>query len=465
MVFGSQVAMPIIVLNMGGEMIYILNQRLQAQNIPADKGKKVLADVIRTMYTEVFLDELFKPQEVYTRASTKQIFDKLAHSSVMRLNKTSMDKLYDLMTMGVKYQLLSCKSPHQYLQLTLNHLDALIDMVHSEGVTDLIHIATDRMISMYSNMSNGNWQLLEQTLMDFFQDKKIKVSLFLQKDFQTLSGSFVLDNKGRLPYGTELPGQIRCYEDNKVVYTRTYPHELADNCFVANQILEPTWRIGFNMYSNVDEVERHQPIGDALHIESPTKGRPTVVDRLSIEQASLHQASKAFVSNHISSSPLLSSHPEGGGKDASRHAVATGGVPNDFTPADAKPPKHLSSTTKSSAKAGLSLLSDLLGIHDNTKDGPSKDNDDKLFRINLFPNEAFLKTDDGDDPDSYSCKGGDDCSSGYITIDIDASDTAGAKSVSSYMSDLHLNWEDSRADAKDGAVDDDDLLALMDSAK
>ena len=34
----------------------------------------------------------------------KTMFDKLAHASIMRLNSNSMDKLYDLMTMAVKYQ-------------------------------------------------------------------------------------------------------------------------------------------------------------------------------------------------------------------------------------------------------------------------------------------------------------------------------------------------------------------------
>ncbi len=33
-------AMPILITNMGGEMIYILEQRLQAQAIGNDKGKK-----------------------------------------------------------------------------------------------------------------------------------------------------------------------------------------------------------------------------------------------------------------------------------------------------------------------------------------------------------------------------------------------------------------------------------------
>lgn len=46
---GSLLAMPIIVLNMGGEMVYILSQRLQAQNVADEKARKVLEDVVRTM--------------------------------------------------------------------------------------------------------------------------------------------------------------------------------------------------------------------------------------------------------------------------------------------------------------------------------------------------------------------------------------------------------------------------------
>lgn len=37
---GSLLAMPMLVINMGGEMVYILEQRLRAQNIPTDKSRK-----------------------------------------------------------------------------------------------------------------------------------------------------------------------------------------------------------------------------------------------------------------------------------------------------------------------------------------------------------------------------------------------------------------------------------------
>lgn len=112
MVSGSLLAMPMIVINMGAEMVYILDQRLRAQSITDEKSRKgqccrtfavgdcsfyaVLTDVIRTMYNTKFIDELFKPQEAYSNKSTRQVFDKLAHSSIMRLNTSSMDKVSDL---------------------------------------------------------------------------------------------------------------------------------------------------------------------------------------------------------------------------------------------------------------------------------------------------------------------------------------------------------------------------------
>ena len=90
---GFLIVMPIIVLNMGAEMIYVLEQRLGAQGVKNDKAKKVLCDVLRTMVSKSFINELFRPQEMYTTSSTRQIFNKLAHSSIMRINEQSMDKL------------------------------------------------------------------------------------------------------------------------------------------------------------------------------------------------------------------------------------------------------------------------------------------------------------------------------------------------------------------------------------
>lgn len=37
---GHLLAMPVLVVNLGMEMIYVLEQRLRAQCIPADKGRR-----------------------------------------------------------------------------------------------------------------------------------------------------------------------------------------------------------------------------------------------------------------------------------------------------------------------------------------------------------------------------------------------------------------------------------------
>ena len=96
--------LPFIILVLGGEMIYILDQRLRSQDVPKDKSIKVLSDIVRSMLSSNFVNELFRPQNMYSMTSCKQIFQKLAHSSIMKLNETSMSKLFDLMLMGMKYQ-------------------------------------------------------------------------------------------------------------------------------------------------------------------------------------------------------------------------------------------------------------------------------------------------------------------------------------------------------------------------
>ena len=46
-------------------MLYILDQRLQAQKISSEKCAKVINDIIRTMIASSFVEELFKHQVNY----------------------------------------------------------------------------------------------------------------------------------------------------------------------------------------------------------------------------------------------------------------------------------------------------------------------------------------------------------------------------------------------------------------
>ena len=143
-------AMPMVIVNLGAEMVYILDQRLKAQCIAEDKSRQVLNDVVRTWFDNKFVEALFKPQQLYSLAATREVFERLAHSSIMRLNSSryadiatcifainlianaslacSMEKLFDLMVMGFKYQVLACQHAQDVLQVTSAHHSVFIDL-------------------------------------------------------------------------------------------------------------------------------------------------------------------------------------------------------------------------------------------------------------------------------------------------------------------------------------------------
>lgn len=177
---------------MGVEMVYILEQRLRAQNIAVEKGRKVLSDVLKTCLASKFIGELFKPQETYNNRATRTVFDKLAHSSIMRLNKSSMDKLYDLMSMGFKYQMLRCTHPSHLLQVTLNHLEAARGISDNAAVQDQVDAVHRLVIDTYSGLTQGEWWAVKHALNRFFQDRRVKVSLFLQDGVQHSDATLVL---------------------------------------------------------------------------------------------------------------------------------------------------------------------------------------------------------------------------------------------------------------------------------
>ena len=60
----SNMAMPLLITNLGVEMIYVLCSRLKAQNIPTDKSSKVINDVVISLFDKKFMTEIRKKQQV-----------------------------------------------------------------------------------------------------------------------------------------------------------------------------------------------------------------------------------------------------------------------------------------------------------------------------------------------------------------------------------------------------------------
>eukprot|EP00698_Gefionella_okellyi_P023009 TRINITY_DN7728_c0_g2_i1.p1 TRINITY_DN7728_c0_g2~~TRINITY_DN7728_c0_g2_i1.p1 ORF type:complete len:347 (-),score=79.16 TRINITY_DN7728_c0_g2_i1:19-1059(-) len=159
-----------------------------------------------------FLEEVFRPQDAFSNTSMRGIFNRLAHSSIMRLSVASMDKLYDLMTMGVKYQSVTLSYPAELLTITMNHINYLKALTEKNtSVRLMVEDAENRIQKMYGSLTMAQFQGLRTAIALFFQDRRVKVSLFLQDGIQHNDGELALTPGGWIPPYSHLPGTVRIF--------------------------------------------------------------------------------------------------------------------------------------------------------------------------------------------------------------------------------------------------------------
>lgn len=242
-------------------MLYILDQRLRAQSIPDEKARKVMHDIVGTMFNKRFMEELFKPQDTYSKKAMRTVFDRLAHASIMRLNSASMDKLYDLMTMAFKYQVSLCLRPTDVLLVTYNHMDAIRSFAcDNPAISNQVENVYKLLYGTYAHLSIGQFQIIRQTLLSFFQDMHIRVSIFLKDKVQSANGKFVLTNDGAVPWDTEVPGAIRYFSDDGQVSRTSHfvtgcRHQLPDKPGSFELLGDRVIKLGTNMYIASRPVE------------------------------------------------------------------------------------------------------------------------------------------------------------------------------------------------------------------
>eukprot|EP00035_Acanthoeca_spectabilis_P031933 m.16381 g.16381 ORF g.16381 m.16381 type:complete len:455 (-) comp5042_c0_seq1:103-1467(-) len=230
----SERCMPLIVLNLGAEMIYVLHQRLTAQRVaPPDVGR-IIRTMVDTLTHPEFLGQLSKPQEVYGWAPTIAVFERLCMASSISLNEESFSKLYDMMIMAFKHQVINSTCPSYLFSATLNHLRGMRDLVvsvDSEGETVGHLQAAERLVAReYGALSQGEWLLIRQTLLAFVQTQRSKIAVLMSKGCQNREGWITVPPGGPVPVGSAVPGLITEFHPGSPTQTRffNYGHPCAD---------------------------------------------------------------------------------------------------------------------------------------------------------------------------------------------------------------------------------------------
>ncbi|XP_013200899.2 protein OSCP1 [Amyelois transitella] len=187
----SHFSTPFIVVNLGCEMLYVIDQRLKAQNIGSDKSERVLMDIATVLLHPKLLDELFIPQPVATHVVTKQLLQDISATSIMKLDEYSMTKLWDLMTMIFKWQL-SVATKQNIFDITRRHLKSIARLLPHYFPKCFIEQTMRRFENIEQRFTDADYKCLSNTLILWFSEYHTKISVLLRLGLQNKDGTFSL---------------------------------------------------------------------------------------------------------------------------------------------------------------------------------------------------------------------------------------------------------------------------------
>jgi len=118
----------------------------------------VLDDVTAALLNPKILSPIFEESPMIGVSQLRATLESVALSSIMKLDKSSMDKLFDLMIMMVKYQLRAATGPREVILITLNHIDAMRDMVSDVNAQKYVSMVHQMIVNVsairYNQFSN-----------------------------------------------------------------------------------------------------------------------------------------------------------------------------------------------------------------------------------------------------------------------------------------------------------------------
>ncbi|XP_033174295.1 protein OSCP1-like isoform X2 [Bombus impatiens] len=150
----------------------------------------MLDEVTAALLNPKMLSSVFEEKSLTKISLLRPTLECVVLSSIMKLDKSSMNKLFDLMIMMVKYQLTAATGPVEIVLLTLNHTDAMRDMVSNPNAQQCIGLVHQMVIDFYGTLTFEEvWNARNDCLKEL-EYYSVKVSILLRLGLQNDDGSF-----------------------------------------------------------------------------------------------------------------------------------------------------------------------------------------------------------------------------------------------------------------------------------
>jgi hypothetical protein len=394
-------SMPIIINCLGGEMIYILCSRLKAQKINTEKSTRVIKDIGNVLFNKKFQTELYIHKKPYFHQEIKSIFESFVHASIMRLNTTSMNKLFELMLMTLKLQILRTRYPEEIYQITLNHYLGLIEILHSienedNSLLERIKEEMEIFQKTYSKLSSYDYIILKSVILRFLQGKNVKVSIFIQDFLQDSNSIIYIPMNEESPPFVEKLGIIKNIDNGKEYFFELKLNDCYKGNNNNNRMANFNTEFGKNMYK-----------AEKLKLIGRNKNQKNNNNEIKSENENTYNviSNKDNEKKKIQNSVFGNSYQENELSDEQKKLISQG------------------------KKKDLNLFASMF---------TSQSNDDELFQFDLFGINDETKADEGKNEEDF--------------INIERSNNN--NNIKNKMNEI-FNLDDAKED-------EDDLLDLID---
>lgn len=196
----------------------------------------VLTEVVTVLLHPKLLDELFIPQPVATHTVIKQLLQDISATSIMKLDDYSMSKLWDLMTMIFKWQLYVATNQNIF-DISRRHLRSVAMLMPQFFPKSIIEQAMRRFESIAHRFTDDDYKCLSNTLILWFSEYHMKISVLMRLGLQKKDGTFNLPSTISTNILHNLGENIYKY-DNKKNPIEEYESRCADtneiNCLLAS---------------------------------------------------------------------------------------------------------------------------------------------------------------------------------------------------------------------------------------
>ncbi|XP_074604793.1 organic solute carrier partner 1 [Brevipalpus obovatus] len=247
----SDEAYPYLYLCSTCEMLYIVQHRLAAQSIDQIKTQRVLGDILTSVFSSSTIEQIFIPKQLMSLKELQNLINRIAHCSIMKLSEDSMNKLFDLVIMVVKYQLVFVQNSLELFDVVTNHLDSMMMLTENVQLISSIEMTRKRFLTHFGPNHIYRLRMVRTVLLTYLAGIKTKVSALMKMGTQDEEGGWIVGKENLVSCFCQIPGTINYFNEKQEII-RT----LAFDPLALYRETNAKTNLGLNIYINETHTDK-----------------------------------------------------------------------------------------------------------------------------------------------------------------------------------------------------------------